>query len=112
MNNRIIEELFASAAIDKALQTEAIAEAGRAINEAEARGLTVTQASPVDCGFDYVVMDFYVYGRTPAGSHRRYGAIQDKPGSELWRVHGMSQTFTLAGVIRHLTAAILDGAAL
>lgn len=88
------------------------ADEAEAVREAEAKGLSVSSANMVDCGFEYQVWEFYVYGPKPGGNRRRLGAIQDRPGSSLWRVHGMTQTFTLAGIVRHLTAAIIDGAAL
>ena len=98
----------ASRAVFIAAETEAM----EAIREAEAQGITVTEASPVDCGFDYVVLEFFVYGCKPGGNRRRLGAIQDRPGSMLWRIHGRQGAYPLADIIRRMTNGIIEGSAL
>lgn len=97
---------------DQALVSAAITEALEAVREAEAQGITVTEASPVDCGFDYVVLEFFVYGCKPGGNRRRLGAIQDRPGSMMWRIHGRPGCHSLPDIIRLMTNAIVEGAAL
>lgn len=72
------------------------------------KGISVSDDITVDCGFDYVVKEFYVYGCGKAG-HKRFGAIQDKPGSDQWRVHGLTQTFTRQGIVAFLAKCINDG---
>lgn len=99
-------------AAERALVSAAITDALEAVREAEAQGITVTEASPVDCGFDYVVLEFFVYGCKPGGNRRRLGAIQDRPGSMLWRIHGRQGTYSLAEIIRLMTNGIIEGSAL
>lgn len=108
----LIESLFIDACAAKAIASIDYDRAVEAVNYAESVGVTIAEGEIVNCGFGYEVWEFYAFGRTPSGSHRRYGAIQDKPGSSLWRVHGKAQTFTLADMVIHLTNAIVNESSL
>lgn len=72
------------------------------------KGISVSDDQTVDCGFDYVVKEFYVYGCGKAG-HKRFGAIQGKPGSDLWRVHGLTTAYTRQGIVAFLAVCINNG---
>lgn len=109
---QLIESVFTAAAIEKAQAAIEYDRAVEAVNYAESVGVTIAEGEIVNCGFEYEVLEFYAFGRTPSGSHRRYGAIQDKPGSSLWRVHGKAQTFTLADMVIHLANAIVKESSL